>query len=134
MKRIHLLAGLAWLTLGNAVAHEATGPNGGQLRDAGVYHVELVLRAKDRGVQDATVLAYVFDSADRALPSAGLKGKLVLLMGKDKVSAELVPDGDNRLRGSARFDPSQAAKAVVTLTLPQGRTVQARFELPAPGK
>lgn len=134
MKITPLLAGLAWLTFGSALAHDAAGPNGGQLRDAGAYHVELVLPAKDRGVQDVTVLAYLFDSADRALPSAGLSARLVLLSGREKVSAALMPDGDNRLRGSARFDPAQTAKAVVTLTLPEGRTVQARFEFPAAGK
>jgi hypothetical protein len=134
MRSIHLLAGFAWLTFGSALAHEAAGPNGGQLRDAGPYHVELVLPAKGKGMHDAKVAAYVFDSADRALPSAGLKAKLVLLSGREKSTTELVPDGDNRLRGSARLDPAQPAKAIVTLTLPEGRTVQARFEFPAPGE
>ena len=130
MKFRHQLASCAWLAAGSAFAHEAAGPNGGPVRDAGPYHVELVLAKGGTGLRDNAVAAYVTDAGDRAVASSGLKGRAMLLHGREKVAVDLLPDADNRLKGSARYDPAQVSKAIVSLTLPGGRTVQAPFELP----
>jgi hypothetical protein len=111
----------------DAVLDKLTTPNGGQLRMAGVYHFELVLAKGGKEAKDSPVLVYVTDHADGKIPSKGMKATVTLLGGGQKASAELVPDGDNRLKGSARYVASPDLKAVVTVTAADGKTEQARF-------
>lgn len=95
--------------------------NGGQLRMAGAYHFELV--AKD----GAVIAVHVTDHAGTKVPTAGASGTATILAGKTKTTATLVPDGDNRMKGSARYVLSPDLKVVVLITLPGKPAEQARF-------
>jgi len=127
--------GLALLaSLGTpALAHDdatldaMTTPNGGQLRMAGAYHLELVVVQDSPTPRENPVTVYLTDHADQKLPAAGAKGKVTLLSGKQKTEISLSPAGDNKLSGKGSYASSPTLKAIVTITFPDGRTEQARF-------
>lgn len=96
--------------------------NGGQLRMAGAYHFELVVD-KDG---DA-VAVHVTDHAGAKVPTAGASGTATILAGKTKTTAVLAPDGDNRMKGSAKYAATPDMKVVVSITLPGKPAEQARF-------
>lgn len=102
-------------------------PNGGQLRMAGIYHFELVLVKNSREVKENPVLVFVTDHAGAKIATAGASGTATLLAGKLKASVTLVSDGDNRLKGVAKYASSPDMKAVVAITLPGKQAEQARF-------
>lgn len=126
-------AGLLALATGTALAHSdeyldtQQTPNGGQLRMAGIYHFELVVAKDGKEAKDNPVVVYVTDHAGAKVPTAGAKGTATLLAGKTKASVDLLPDGDNRLKGSATYAPTPNLKAVVSVTLPGKAPEQARF-------
>ena len=103
-------------------------PSGGQLRMAGDYHFELVLARDAKEPKDNPVLVYVTDHADKKIPTQGATGK-VTLVGKGGFKAEvaLAPDGDNRLKGTARYASDPSLVAVVQVTITGKKAEQARF-------
>ena len=102
-------------------------PNGGQLRMAGVYHYELVTARDADDTKENPVLVYVTDHADAKVPTAGASGSATILAGKGKAVVALVPDGENRMKGSGRYLASPEMKVVVSITLPGKPAAQARF-------
>lgn len=103
-------------------------PHGGQLRMAGDYHFELVLVRDSREARENPVVVYVTDHADQKIATKGATGKVTLVgKGGFKAEALLAPDGDNRLRGAARYASDAGLVAVVQVTLPGKRLEQARF-------
>ena len=102
-------------------------PNGGQLRMAGVYHYELVVAKDSKEAKDNAVVVYVTDHAGTKVPTAGAKGTVTILSGKAKVTVSLIPDGDNRLKGSGAYASAPDMKAIVSVTLPNKSPEQARF-------
>ncbi|MBN8474042.1 hypothetical protein [Sulfuritalea sp.] len=102
-------------------------PNGGQVRMAGVYHFELLLARDSKEAKDNPVIVFVTDHADGKVASKGMKATVTMLGGGQKASVELQPDGDNRLKGTARYASAADLKAVVAVTLPDGKVEQARF-------
>jgi hypothetical protein len=131
-KTIAVLLGLTFAA-GAALAHDDAyldtqqAPNGGQLRMAGPYHYELVVVKDSREPKENPVLVYVTDHAGNKVSSAGAKGTATLLSGKLKVSATLKPDGDNRLKGFAKYPSTADMKVVVSLAFPGKPAEQARF-------
>jgi hypothetical protein len=121
-----LLALPAWAHDDATLDKVKTGA-GGQLRMAGVYHIELVVVRDSPQAKENPLLIYLTDHADKKMPSAGMKVTVTLFGKGVKAAAELKPDGDNRFRGSARYASVRDLKAVVTLTGADGKTVQARF-------
>lgn len=107
-------------------------PHGGQLRMAGPLHIELVLVKDSAQAKDNPVRVYLSDHAGKPQPSQGVSASITVLSGKDKASATLLPDGENRLQASARYASRPDLKAVVTVTLPGQPPVQARFTPLAP--
>ena len=128
---------LAALTLtsvtGPALAHDDATldtmktPNGGQLRMANAYHFELVVVKNSKEVKEHPVLVFVTDHAGTKIATAGASGTATLLAGKLKASVTLVPDGDNRLKGVAKYASAPDMKAVVSVTLAGKPAEQARF-------
>jgi hypothetical protein len=102
-------------------------PNGGQLRMAGIYHFELVLVKNSKDVKENPVQVFVTDHAGTKIATAGASGTATLLAGKLKASVTLVPDGDNRLKGMAKYASSPDMKAVVAITMAGKPAEQARF-------
>ena len=108
--------------------------NGGQLRMAGAYHYELVVVKDSKEAQDNPVLVYLTDHAGTKIPATGASGTVTLLTGKAKTTTNLAPDGDNRLKGTARYASTPDMKVIVSITLPGKNAEQARFTPLAPVK
>ncbi len=126
-------AALVFMTSGMARAHDDAyldaqkAPHGGQLRMAGAQHLELVLVKDSPTAADNPVYVYVTDHAGQVLPTQGATGSITLLSGKNKVTAALQPDGENRLKGVARYASTPGIKAVVSVKLKGQAAEQARF-------
>lgn len=98
----------------------AIGPNGGQVRDAGKYHMELV-------VKDTALSVYVTGNKDAKIAAKGATGTATVLAGKGTSNVKLEPSGENALAGRGGFQPAPDMKVVVSVTLPGQPPVQARF-------
>ena len=101
--------------------------NGGQLRTAGNHHFELLVSKDSKDAKENPVVVYVTDNAGKKVPTTGASGTATILAGKSKASAALVPDGDNRLKGTANYASSPDMKVVVSIALPGKTADQARF-------
>ena len=98
----------------------AIGPNKGQVKDAGKYHLELV-------VKDTALTVYVTGNKDAKIATKGASGNATVLVGKGTSNVKLEPSGENVLAGSGGFQPAPDMKVVVSVTLPGQPPVQARF-------
>ena len=98
----------------------AIGPNNGQVKDAGKYHLELV-------VKDSALTVYVTGNKDAKVPTKGASGNATVLAGKGTSNVKLEPSGENMLAGSGGFQPALDMKVVVSVTLPGQTPIQARF-------
>ena len=98
----------------------AIGPNGGQIRDAGKYHLELV-------VKDSALRVYVTGSKDAKVATKGATGTATVLAGNSTSNVKLEQSGENALAGSGGFQPAPDMKVVVSVTLPGQAPIQARF-------
>jgi len=104
-----------------------TAPHGGQLRMAGIYHLELVVTKDSDGVKESPVVVYVTDHAGTKITTAGATGTATILAGKLKATATLSPDGENRMKGVAKYASSSDMKVVVSFTPSGKQSEQARF-------
>jgi len=111
----------------DATMDKMKAPNGGQLRMAGAYHIELVVAKDSPQAKENPLVIYLTDHTDAKLSSNGMKASVTMFAGGSKVVADFKPDGDNRMKGTARYASAKDLKAVVTLTTPDGKAVQARF-------
>lgn len=109
-------------------------PNGGQLRMAGPYHYELVMREAASGAPDDALAVYVTDHAGTPVPTQGAQGTVDVVAGNERSSVRLVPDGANRMK-AVDHAPARAKDAalVVSITIVGAQPAQARFEPPAAG-
>ena len=98
----------------------AIGPNGGQVKDAGKYHLELI-------VKDAALTVYVAGNKGTKVATKGATGAATVLAGKSTSNVKLEPSGENALAGSGSFQPARDMKVVVSVTLSGQPPVQARF-------
>ena len=112
---------------GDAQLDAALAPHGGQVRMAGPLHLELVLDKQGNEVKNRPITVYVMDHADQPIPTLGAQGNVTLLSGKNKVTASLKPDGENRLTGQASYASLPGTKAVVSVKLQGADAQQARF-------
>ena len=98
----------------------AIGPNGGQVKDAGKYHLELV-------VKDTALTVYVTGNTDTKIATKSATGTATVLAGKNTSTIKLEPSGENALAGNGSFQPAPDMKVVVSVTLPGQAPIQARF-------
>lgn len=103
-----------------AFAHDATGPNGGRVIDAGNYHVELVVGGTD-------VAIFVSDSNNRPISPVGFKALAILGVGGKTQRIALVPNQE-KLSGKAAGALPTAIKGVVQLTSPDGKVAQGQLK------
>ena len=122
LKRALPLLALSLLALASvSFADEGTtGPNGGQIKDAGKHHLELV-------VKENALMVYVTDAKHQKITTKGASGSATVLAGKNTSNVKLEPSGEDALAGSGKFESTPAMKIVVSLTLPGENPVQARF-------
>ena len=102
-------------------------PHGGQLRMAGAYHLELVVDKSTPQAADKPVVVYVTDHAGQKVSTDGATGNATILAAKGKASVALVPDGDNRLKGTGRYASTADMKAIVQFTAKGQSPETARF-------
>ena len=115
------------------------GPNGGQLRMAGAYHFELVLAKDAKAGAASAVKLYLLDHGNNPQPAKDAKATVLIVSGKAKAKADLTPQGDNLLAGSAAYTAAEDLKAVVNISIKTGHgeiTEQAMFTpfKPVPAK
>ena len=67
------------------------------------------------------------DDAGKKVSTAGASGTATILSGKVKATATLVPDGDNRMKGVAKYASTPGMKVVVSIALSGKQPEQARF-------
>ena len=136
MKKIRFIPAIA-LTLATATtsvqAHDDAyldtqqAPHGGQLRMAGAYHLELVVDKSTPQAADKTVVVYVTDHAGQKVSTEGATGNTTILAAKGKASVALVPDGDNRLKGTGNYASTPDMKASISFTAKGQPPETARF-------
>ena len=114
-----MLPGKMLLAHDNATLDAMKAPNGGMLRMAGAYHVELVLQTNQASV-------YVSDHADKALAVKGSSAELTLL-GPARQQVRLQPAGANLLRGNIPSLPPGTYQAVLRLRMAGQQEQLARF-------
>ena len=102
-------------------------PNGGQLRQAGPYHYELVTARDGTDAKESPVVVYVTDDGGKKVSTTGASGTATILSGKAKATATLAPDGDNRMKGVAKYASTAGMKVVVSIALSGKQPEQARF-------
>ncbi|MCO5096520.1 MAG: hypothetical protein M9884_03475 [Rhodocyclaceae bacterium] len=135
MKRITSIAVLLGLTFvaGGVLAHDDAyldtqkAPNGGQLRMAGPNHYELVVVRDSKEAKENAVVVFVTDHAGQKVLTVGASGTATILAGKLKAASTLKPDGDNRMKGFAKYASTSDMKVVVSITLSGKPAEQARF-------
>ena len=136
MNQIRFLTAVAFVLATGAMsvhAHDDAyldtqqAPHGGQLRMAGAYHLELVVDKSTPQAADKPVVVYVTDHAGQKVSTEGATGNATILASKGKASVALVPDGDNRLKGTGRYASTADMKAIVSFTAKGQSPETARF-------
>ena len=110
----------AWPVM--ALAHEsAKGPNGGPVVDSAGHHVELVAKGTE-------LVLLLTEADDRPLASAGTKNARAIVQdGGKTATVQLQPAEPNKLVGALAQPLAPGARIVVSATMADGHTVQARF-------
>jgi hypothetical protein len=114
------LALAAWPVM--ALAHEvAKGPNGGPVVDSAGHHVEMVAEGTE-------LVLFLTEADDKPLASAGTKNARAIVQdGGKTATVSLKPAAPNKLVGALTQPLSPNARVVVSATMADGHTVQARF-------
>lgn len=114
------LAFAAWPVM--ALAHEvAKGPNGGPVVDSGGHHVEMVAKGTE-------LVLFLTEADDKPLASVGTKNARAIVQdGGKTATVPLQPAEPNKLVGALTQPLASGARVVVSATMADGHTVQARF-------
>jgi hypothetical protein len=96
------------------------GPNKGQIRDAGMFHLELV-------AANGRLTVFVTDGKHRPVATDGASATAIVLSGKKHKKISLKPASKNVLRSGESVNKSKNMKVVVQLKMPGQKRVQARF-------
>ena len=99
----------------------------GQLAVAGSYGYELVVVEEAKDLKESPIEVYVTDHAGQKISTAAATGTATILAGKQKSTATLQPDGDNRMKGMAKYTALPDMKVVVSITLAGKQPEQTRF-------
>ena len=97
-------------------------PHGGQVRAAGPYHLELI-------VKDGELVLYVTDHAGQEIKTDGGEGKANIQQDKtgSKITVKLEPSQKNMFKGSCDFQINPETVIVVFVKLPEQDAYGARF-------
>jgi hypothetical protein len=99
-----------------------SSPHGGQVRAAGPYHLELV-------VKDGEMVLHVADHTGQEINTDGGEGKANIQQDKagSKITVKLEPSQNNMFTGSGEFQINPETVDVVFVKLPEQDTYAARF-------
>ncbi len=108
------------LLASTAFAHEPRkGPNGGDLVDAGAYHIEVVGRG-------TTLDVFVSDSLDRPLSTTGFKALAIIVIDGKTQRVILEPTTSGEALSGLAPAPIKTIKGAVQLTDKDGKTTTGR--------
>jgi hypothetical protein len=99
-----------------------SSPHGGQVRAAGPYHLELV-------VKDGEMVLHVTDHTGQEINTDGGEGKANIQQDKagSKITVKLEPSQNNMFTGSGEFQINPETVVVVFVKLPEQDAYAARF-------
>lgn len=103
---------------------------GGTWRPVGCcrsYSYELVIAKDTKDGVESPVWVYVTDHAGKKIATAGASGTTTILAAKIKHTVTLQPDGDNRLKGLAKYSAVPDMKVLISVTLMGKAPEQTRF-------
>jgi hypothetical protein len=100
--------------------HAKRGANGGEVVDAGPYHLELV-------VKDQELMLYVLDENNAKVAVKDAKATATVMSAGGKATIPLAPAGDNVLKGTGKFEPKEDMRVLLSLTLAGKNVQQVRF-------
>jgi hypothetical protein len=120
MKQLLVTAGLATFAFAAAAHETQSGPNGGQVVDAGPYHLELV-------AEQSKLNIFLSDADDKPVDAAGASGRAIIQFDGKVTTILLEAAENNSLSGSLPQPRSSSSRLAVTLTLGNGENLQARF-------
>ena len=104
-----------------AFAHEPRkGPNGGELVDAGSYHIEVIGRG-------TAIEVLVSDATDKPLPTTGFKALAIMVIDGKTQRIALEPTADGKKLAGTAPAPLTSVKGVVQLTDKDGKTATGRI-------
>jgi hypothetical protein len=103
-----------------AFAHEPRkGPNGGDLVDAGTYHIEIVAKG-------TAVDVFVSDNIDRPVSSVGFKAMAIMVIDGKTQRIALEPTADGKTLSGTAPAAIKTIKGAVQLTDKDGTTTTGR--------
>ena len=99
-----------------------SSPHGGQVRAAGPYHLELVVKGGE-------LVLHVTDHANNEINTIGGEGKANIQLDKtvSRIAVTLEPSDNNMLKGSGDFQINPETVIVVFVKLPEQDAYAARF-------
>ena len=122
--RIMLFSAVSLVAISPAQAHEtAKGPNGGPVVEVAGHHVEFVQSPTE-------ITLYLTGDANAPIASAGAKFKAIVQDSGKTSQLALGPVDPNKLVAKLPAPLGPGSKVVVTGTLADGHSVQARFVAP----
>ena len=93
------------------------GVDGAYSHELVVVVVVVVVVVKDTtDWKENPAMVYITDHADQITPSTSASGTSTILAGKLKASSMLLPNGDNSMKGSAKYAATPDMKAVISIT------------------
>ena len=121
MKHLILALAIAASPLAAASHEMATGPNGGPVVDSSGHHVEMVAKGSE-------LVLFLTEADDKPLASVGTKNARAIVQdGGKTATVQLQPAEPNKLVGALAHPLGPGARVVVSATMADGHTVQARF-------
>ena len=125
MRRIFLMAALAALSSGTALAqqghgHSDQGPNGGRMQDVVGVHAELV-------TSERSMTVHLYDEAGRPVPAAGYTASALVGSGQSRQVVQLAPGAANTLAGTAAGPVARGTSITLQIRNPSGRSGKVRF-------
>lgn len=104
-----------------SLAHEPRkGPNGGELVDAGSYHIEVVGRG-------TAIEVLVSDATDKAISATGFKALAIMVIDGKTQRITLTPTEDGKKLVGTAPAPLTSVKGAVQLTDRDGKTATGRI-------
>ena len=118
-KFAYAMFGAAMITSA-AFAHDPKPKHGGQVVEAGDYHVEAVAKG-------TTLEIFIRDHDDKNLSSKGFKGTAILIVKGKPVQVTLAPRDENALTGTSAIELAAPIRGAIQITNAKNQTVQAKY-------
>ncbi len=105
---------------GAALAHDPKPKHGGQIVEAGDYHVEAV-------VKGTALEVFIYGHDDKPVVASGFKGTAVLVVNGKPVQVTLAPRDGNVLTGTSAAELAKPIRGAIQITNAKNKTVQAKY-------